>query len=91
MAQIPVSINRTGDITISDITVAAGETVTWWVNGGTVTSITPGDPSPFRANPTQANGVWTAVVISSGTYTITDSLGKKRTPRINIVTPAMVK
>ena len=58
MAQIPVSINRTGDITISDITVAAGETVTWWVNGGTVTSITPGDPHhSVKPNP-GSNGAW---------------------------------
>ena len=91
MANIAVSIDAEGNITCPDETLAAGSQVTWVVTGGTVTSIAPGKPSPFNTPPAISRGQWNATVIASGSYTITDSVGKTRTPRITILTPKPVK
>ena len=88
---IQVSIDAQGNISCPDATVRAGDTVTWPVTGGTISSITPGTPSPFRNTPQISNGQWSATVVGAGSYTITDPQGKQRTPKISIVSPVPVK
>jgi hypothetical protein len=87
MPDISVQIDAQGNITCPDSTVGRGSTLTWTVTGGTITNITPGDPSPFSSAPTLGrNGQWSAVVAGGGTYTITDAQGKVRTPRVTVIT-----
>ena len=87
MATIGVSIDAQGNITCPDESLRAGDPVSWSVSGGTITSIVPGSPSPFSSNPTVSRGQWSATVIGSGTYTITDAQGKQKTPKITVLTP----
>ncbi len=87
MATIGVSIDDQGNITCPDETLQRGAQVNWSVTGGTITDITPGDPSPFSSNPTIERGQWSATVINSGTYTITDAQGKRKSPRITMLSP----
>ncbi|MFI5131377.1 MAG: hypothetical protein ACHQFX_15350 [Chitinophagales bacterium] len=97
MANIPVSvsINAKGDIDCPDTLGASiGDTIAWSVTtaaGGTITNITPGRPSPFTANPAISNGQWSATIAGAGSYTITDSQGKQRSPKITLVLPETVK
>jgi hypothetical protein len=87
MPDIPVSINAKGDITCGDYTTTqVNQVITWNVSGGTITNITPGTPSPFKTAPASTNGQWSATIVASGSYTITDQQGKQKTPRI-IVNP----
>ncbi len=98
MANIPVSIDGQGNITCPDITARVGEQVSWSVSwAGTQGTITvgpaAGKASPFSSVTAPAKGgnsQWTAIVGSAGEYSIGDSSGKVRTPKIAILTPKPV-
>jgi hypothetical protein len=89
---VSISLNTKGDITCPDTSGAkVGDPITWSITsaagGGTVTSIVGGRPSPFTATPVLSNGQWTATIAGAGSYTITDSQGKTKTPKITVVAP----
>lgn len=91
MATIAVSIDNSGNITCPDTNATVGEQVTWSVRGGTISSITPGNPSPFSSSPESKNGQWSATVIGGGTYTLGDPQGKSKSPRISVIAPMAEK
>jgi hypothetical protein len=97
MTTIPVSIDKDGNITCGDVTVAVGDVVTWPVSWaatqGTITvGPAPGKTSPFTnvsVPGRENNNQWSATVGSAGDYSIGDSQGKVKTPKIHIISPVL--
>jgi hypothetical protein len=88
---VSVSIDAKGDISCPDTLGASiGDTMTWSVAGGTITSITPGRPSPFTAVPVSVNGQWSATIAGAGSYTVMDLQGKQKPAKITLVLPETV-
>ena len=97
MATIQITIDGDGNITGGDLNNATvGESVTWQVTGGIITSIgvAPGKTYPFSVVTAPGKGTnnqWTAVISGAGDYQIMDSLRKSKTPKIQLVSPMAVK